>query len=147
MKSFKQFLTEATNLKLVKVTEDIPSADDFDDELTWYNFESAIRITKKANFKWYENAYGDKKDGMSYKLKNLIKNRLLETGKPNSYNKGHDWYTINLYSLAEIRAAVAMSPIIAVVECGGGSGSTSWNNEFIVVKPEDVDTLEEILNQ
>lgn len=134
-------------VKLVRIIEDIPCEDSFDDKSTWYGFESVIRITKKANFAWQDNTYGDRNFCMTSKLKNLIKKKLIPTGKPALYNFIHDWYEVEHFSLAETEACVAMSPIIAVVQCGGGFSQSEWCNEFIIVRPEDVKMLESILNE
>lgn len=133
-------------IKLVRITEDnLPDENAWDYDNTWYGFEHNVRLTRSANFKWYENCYGDRKDMASNALISKIKKNFIQHLKPQIEQKGHDYYKIEYYTLASDPRGAIGSKTFIVAYCSGGSRDTAWNNQFLVIQPEDVKKIEEIL--
>ena len=146
MKTFKQFLLEAKNGKLVRVDDEIiPNENYWDNDNTWYGFEHNIRLSKNADFKWYDNCYADSKQGISNKLMRMIDTKCKQFAKPQEYKNGNDYYKILYYTLAEDPKAAAGSINFALAICQGGSRDTFWTGEFLAIRPQHVKEIENFL--
>ena len=146
MKVFNRLNVITSSGKLVHVDEStIPDENSWDSDNTWYGFEHNIRLTKNANFKWYENCYADLKSGVSGKLLSFLERHCKQWAKPQEYKKGHDYYKILYFTLADDPKFAYGDINFALAICCGGSRDTFWTGEFLVIQPQHLDQVMKFL--
>ena len=144
MKILKRANEVISATKLIRIKEDIPDENAWDNQNTWYSFEHNATITKMGGiFKWYDHCYGDRNYGASNSLLSRIKKEFNECYKSQRYERGHDFYEIHYYELEKGSAISGF--VFAVAICNGGSRDASWNNQFLIVPTKTLKPLEEML--